>query len=90
MLIVDSDGNTEVAFVGRSKVEKRPMMLVEAERNGQRISLILQNAETIRLTSPDGSPISVARLSAGDEVLVYTEESGRHFGIKIDETIVER
>ncbi len=90
VLIVDATGNTEVAFVGRSKIEKRPMMLVEAEHDGQRISLILQNAETIRLTSPDGSPISVARLKPGDEVLAYVEESGRHFGVKIDETIVEK
>jgi 3-dehydroquinate synthase II len=60
------------------------------EHNGRKISLILQNAETIRLTSPDGSPISVTRLDAGDEVLAYIEESGRHFGVEIDETIVEK
>ena len=90
VLIVNAEGETEVAFVGRSKIEKRPMMLVEAEYEGHEISLILQNAETIRLTSPDGSPISVARLKKKDEVLVYIEESGRHFGVKIDETIVER
>jgi 3-dehydroquinate synthase II len=89
-LIVDADGKTEVAFVGRSKVEKRPMMLVEAEYDGQKLSLILQNAETIRLTSPDGSPVSVTHLNIGDEVLALVEKSGRHFGIKIDETIVER
>jgi 3-dehydroquinate synthase II len=89
-LIVDSDGKTAVAFVGRSKIEKRPMMLVEADYNGQKISLILQNAETIRLTSPDGSPASVTHLSIGDEVLVYAEESGRHFGVKIEESIVEK
>ena len=89
-LVVDSDGKTAAAFVGRSKIEKRPMMLVEAEHNGQKISLILQNAETIRLTRPDGSPVSVTHLNTGDEVLAYVEESGRHFGIKIDETIVEK
>jgi len=88
--IVDADGKTEIAFVGRSKIERRPMMLVEAEHDGHSISLILQNAETIRLTAPDGSPISVAQLDGGDEVLAYIEESGRHFGVKIDETIVEK
>ncbi|MFC1717637.1 3-dehydroquinate synthase II [Candidatus Poribacteria bacterium] len=90
VLITDASGETEVAFVGRSKIEKRPMMLVEAEYEGQKLSLILQNAETIRLTSPDGSPISVARLHEGDEVLACVEESGRHFGVKIEETIVEK
>ena len=54
------------------------------------LSLILQNAETIRLTGPEGDPISVARLHEGDEVLVCIEESGRHFGVKIEESIVEK
>jgi len=90
VLIVDAKGETEVAFVGRNKIEKRPMMLVEAQHEGQNISLILQNAETIRLTSPDGSPISVANLHEGDKVLVLIGESGRHFGVKIEESIVEK
>ncbi len=90
VLIVDHQGKTEIAFVGRSKIERRPMMLVSAEHNGQKISLILQNAETIRLTSSDGSPLSVTHLKIGDEVLAYVEESGRHFGVKISETIVEK
>ncbi len=90
VLIVDHQGKTEVAYVGRSKIERRPMMLVSAEYNDQKISLILQNAETIRLTGSDGSPISVTSLRTGDEVLAYVEEAGRHFGVKINETIVER
>src|SRR3989339_1293283 len=48
-LIVDSEGNTEIAIVGRTKIEKRPLMMLEADANGKKISLILQNAETIRL-----------------------------------------
>lgn len=90
VLIVDDKGKTEITFVGRSKIERRPMMLVEAEYQGQKISLILQNAETIRLTKPDGSPVSVTHLDIGDDILVRLEESGRHFGVKIDETIVEK
>jgi 3-dehydroquinate synthase II len=90
VLIVDAKGKTDVTFVGRSKIERRPMLLVEADYNGQKVSLVLQNAETIRLTNPDGSPISVTHLNTGDEVLVHVEGSGRHFGVKIEETIVER
>lgn len=90
VLIVDATGRTEVSFVGRSKIERRPMMLITAEHDGQGLSLILQNAETIRLTAPDGSPISVARIKPGDEVLAHVEKAGRHFGTKIDETIIER
>jgi len=89
-LVVDSKGNTEIAIVGRTKVEKRPLMLVEANTNNKTISLILQNAETIRLVKPNGKPISIVKLKKGDEVLAYTEEAGRHFGVKIKETIVEK
>jgi len=87
VLVVDSKGNTLEAIVGRSKIEKRPLMLVEADANGKKISLILQNAETIRLVKPNGKPISIVKVKAGDEVLAYTEDAGRHFGMKIKETI---
>jgi 3-dehydroquinate synthase II len=76
--------------VGRAKVERRPLVLVEAEGNGQPFSIILQNAETIRLTAPSGEAVSLVDLKEGDEVLVCREEAGRHFGVKIDETIVEK
>ncbi len=90
VLIIDYKGRSEVGFVGRAKVEKRPMMLVEAAHNGKTLSLVLQNAETIRLTKPGGEPVSIARLKPGNSVLAYLEEAGRHFGVKIDETIVEK
>ena len=90
VLVVDHEGHTETAFIGRVKVEKRPMFLVEAEADGKNISLILQNAETIVLTSPLGKPVSIPTLKKGDEVMAYLEEGGRHFGIKVKETIVER
>lgn len=89
-LVVDSKGNTEIAIVGRTKVEKRPLMVVEADAGGKKISLILQNAETIRLVKPNGKPISIVKLKRGDEVLAYIEEAGRHFGMKIKETITEK
>jgi 3-dehydroquinate synthase II len=76
--------------VGRTKVEKRPLMLLEAECRGKTISTILQNAETIRLTQPNGKPISVVELKKGNKVLAFLEEAGRHFGIKIEETIKEK
>lgn len=90
VMIVDFEGRASRAVVGRLKIEKRPLMLVEAEVDGDVISTILQNAETIRLTKPDGSPISIVSLKKGDEVLVAVEKAGRHFGMKIDETIVEK
>jgi 3-dehydroquinate synthase II len=90
VMIVNFEGKSYPAVVGRAKVEKRPLVLVEAEEKGETISVILQNAETIRLIQPDGKAISLIDLQEGSEVLVTREKGGRHFGVQIDETIVER
>jgi len=90
VLIVDFKGNAAIGAVGRLKIEKRPLMLVRATVKDKEVTSILQNAETIRLTAPDGNPISVVKLGPGDKVLVAVEKGGRHFGHKIDETITER
>ncbi len=91
-LLVDPKGNTETAVIGRIKIERRPMILVKANAGGKEFTLVLQNAETIRLTAPGGGFISVTKLKAGDEVLAYLQEEGvgRHFGTKIEETIKEQ
>jgi len=90
VIIANHRGETFVTSIGRIKLEKRPMLNILAEINGREISVILQNAETIRLTKPSGEPISVVQLKAGDKVLGYIEEGGRHFGYKIKETIQEK
>jgi len=90
ILIHDYKGNASVGIIGRLKIEKRPMMLIKADIDGKEVTTIVQNAETIRLTSPDGEPLSVVSLKQGDKVLVSTESCGRHFGHKIEETITEK
>lgn len=90
VLTVDKDGKTQNAIVGRVKIEKRPLMLVEAEYNGVKLRTLLQNAETIRLVKEDGKPISVAELKVGDKIMVYLNPGARHFGMAIEETIIEK
>ena len=90
VMVVDYQGKSQTAYLGRNKIEKRPMMLIEAEAEGHPIGLVLQNAETIRLVSPDGKAISVTKLKPGDKVLGHIEKAGRHFGMKVDETLIER
>lgn len=90
MLIADFEGATQQATVGRVKIERRPLLLIEAEFEGVRGSILLQNAETIRLTAPGGEAVSVVDLGPGDMVLVATENAGRHFGTKVEETIWEK
>jgi 3-dehydroquinate synthase II len=90
VLLVDFQGKSQTAYLGRNKIEKRPMMLIEAQAGGMPISLVMQNAETIRLVAPDGKAVSITDLKPGDEVLGHIEKAGRHFGIQVDETLIER
>ncbi len=90
VLTVDQEGNSKVAIVGRVKIEKRPLMLVEAESDGVILRTLLQNAETIRLVAEDGTPLSVAELKVGDKVMIYLDPKARHFGMAIEETIIEK
>ena len=91
ILIADKSGTTSIANVGRSKIEKRPLLVVSARaHDGTEYSVVLQNAETIRLTGEDGSPRSVVHLVKGDKVLGYVEGGGRHFGMSVDESIMEK
>ncbi|MFP4474836.1 MAG: 3-dehydroquinate synthase II [Desulfatibacillaceae bacterium] len=90
VLVADWTGKTVPAVVGRVKMERRPLLMIRASVDGREINTILQNAETIRLVRPDGSPVSVVALASGDRVLVHTEEGARHFGHKIEESISEK
>ena len=90
VLLVDCTGKSQTAYLGRNKIEKRPMMLIEAEAEGMPIGLVMQNAETIRLVCPTGEAISVTSLKPGDKVLGHIEKAGRHFGMQVDETLIER
>ena len=90
VIVTSHDGICREVTVGRVKIEKRPLLLVEAEYEGKKVSVILQNAETIRLVRPDGSAISVSVLSPGDTIMGALEEGGRHFGIAIKESILEK
>ncbi len=90
VLVVDHSGRSSEAVVGRVKIERRPLLLVTARSGDEEFSVVLQNAETIRLTDPSGKPVSVVKLAPGDKVLAAIEEGGRHFGMKIKERIMEK
>ena len=90
VLLVDRSGHSRSVDIARVKIERRPMLLIEASHGDETVMTIVQNAETVRLVTPDGSK-SVTELSSGDEVLVRLDKGGRHFGIKVlDEMIIER
>lgn len=90
--IVNKEGQSRKAVVGRSKIETRPLLLLKAEIEGETGTVILQNAETIRLIKPDGKLVSVTEVKVGDSVLGFAKPAtGRHFGMEVpDEYIVEK
>jgi len=87
--VVDSDGETREAVVGRVKIEKRPMFRVQAEIDGDRVETLLQNAETIKVHTRDGRT-AITDLEAGDDVLLFYEQTARHFGEAVEESIIEK
>ncbi len=88
--IVRWDGKVRQSYVGRVKIERRPMLLIRAEVDGEEGTVILQNAETIKLIAPEGRHVSVSELNVGDEVLVWIGTKSRHFGMEVEEFIIEK
>lgn len=90
VLLVNSKGRSRSVDVARVKIERRPMLLIEASNTERLIKTIVQNAETVRLITPSGSK-PVSDIKPGDEVLVRLEAGGRHFGTRVpEEMIIER
>jgi len=99
--IVDRDGNVRPGAVDRNKIETRPMLLVEAEYEGEIFGKIIQNAGTVRLVG-DKSISTTEMLRKVDRglkrmteelfVKVYlgTDKMGRHCGMLADEYIEEK
>ncbi len=91
VLITDHNGNVRSTTVGRAKIEKRPLIMIKASINNEIGSVIVQDAETIHFVKPRDGTTSVTELKNGDEVLAYVKSvTGRHFGMEIDEYILEK
>ena len=89
VLVVDRNGNVRLTNVARAKIEWRPMLLIETKYKDKRLKLIAQNAETIRVVTPEGS-IPVTDLKKGDKILARVEDGGRHFGTLVKkEAVIE-
>jgi 3-dehydroquinate synthase II len=92
VLVIDSHGRARRATVGRSKIERRPMLMIKAQTDDEVGGIIAQDAETIRFVRPGGHLVSVTHLKKGDTVLVHAKSAtGRHFGMEVsDEYILEK
>jgi 3-amino-4-hydroxybenzoic acid synthase len=87
---VHKSGRTREIYVGRSKIEIRPLILIEAEGpNQQRLNIIMQDDWHVRVFSHECKPLNVTELRPGDRVLGHFTRPGRHVGIQVDEHIIE-
>eukprot|EP00180_Rhodochaete_pulchella_P001029 Plantae.Rhodophyta-Rhodochaete_pulchella.ctg18482.p1 GENE.Plantae.Rhodophyta-Rhodochaete_pulchella.ctg18482~~Plantae.Rhodophyta-Rhodochaete_pulchella.ctg18482.p1 ORF type:complete len:417 (+),score=60.16 Plantae.Rhodophyta-Rhodochaete_pulchella.ctg18482:974-2224(+) len=86
--------------VGRVKIERRALLLVEAdvaktpesgEARPSLATILVQNAETVRLAggAPGSVSISASSLRPGNKLLVKTDTAARHIGIPIKEALIE-
>ncbi len=89
VLVLDSKGNARRATVGRSKIERRPMLMIKAKVGNEIGGIIAQDAETIRFVKPNGHLVSVTHLKKGDMVLAHAKHAtGRHFGMEVDDEYI--
>jgi 3-dehydroquinate synthase II len=89
VLAVEPNGNPRSVRVGRIKIERRPMVLVEIDRKGRRYTAFLQEAETVRL-SAENDRVATTHLEVGQRVFGAAFPPARHLGGVVEETIEER
>ena len=92
VLILNSKGKARRVTVGRSKIERRPMLMIKASVGKEIGGIIAQDAETIRFIKSNGQLVSVTHLKKGDTIMVHAKSAtGRHFGMEVsDEYILEK
>jgi 3-dehydroquinate synthase II len=88
VIVVPGHGARSVR-VGRLKIERRPLTQVTVEAEGARSTAFLQEAETVRLLTDEG-PVPVPELRPGQRLAAGRFPAGRHLGVSVEETIVER
>jgi 3-amino-4-hydroxybenzoic acid synthase len=90
-LAVDVHGHTRVVTVGRTKIETRPLLSIDAVApDGRTVNAIVQDDWHVRILGPDGVPLNSTELRPGDVVLGYLPTHDRHVGYPIDELCHEQ
>jgi 3-dehydroquinate synthase class II len=89
VLAVSDAGVARTVTIGRLKIERRPLLLIEAEAEGERLNVFIQDDWHVRLIGKEGAIRPSREIEIGDSLLAYRDKPGRHVGIAIDETIRE-
>jgi 3-dehydroquinate synthase II len=89
ILVTSPAGTSRSVRVGRIKIERRPLVLVEGEARSRRYTVFLQEAETVRLSTEAGR-VATTDLRTGAMAWGVPLAAGRHLGVAVEETVVER
>ncbi|MDB4986235.1 MAG: hypothetical protein JWN04_1413 [Myxococcaceae bacterium] len=89
VFVVDSKGQARVVTIGRLKIERRPMLKIEADVEGVRLNTFIQDDWHVRMFGSEGEIRPSAEIHVGDRLLAHLDRPGRHVGIAIEETILE-
>jgi 3-amino-4-hydroxybenzoic acid synthase len=91
VLAVNATGRARPVTVGRTKIEARPLLAIDAvAADGRTANLIVQNDWHVRVLGPDGAVLNTTALRPGDKVLGHLPTKDRHVGYAIDETCREQ
>ena len=83
-------GAIRESILGRRKIEHRPFLLIKVkDRKNNDGHIFLQQAETVRLVSDKGEPISITQLKIGDSILGKASNHGTHIGNTVLGTVEE-
>lgn len=89
LYVVNSAGNARKVTVARLKIERRPLLLIEAEIEGIKVNAFIQDDWHVRVFGSKGEICPSSEVKVGSQLLGYLDTPGRHVGIPISETIKE-
>jgi 3-amino-4-hydroxybenzoic acid synthase len=90
VLCVNTKGEARELTVGRVKMEVRPLLLIKGKADQVELNVIVQDDWHIRLMGANGEPKNATTIRSGDKLLSFISTPGRHVGIRVAETIIER
>ena len=90
VLVARPGGPGRAVRVGRLKIERRPLVMIEWRLAGRARTLFVQEAETVRLSTPSGDAVAATAIGPGAHLLGVRLPAGRHLGRAVEETVEER
>ena len=89
VLAVSSQGVARTVTIGRLKIERRPLLCIEAVCEGATLNTFIQDDWHVRMMGSKGEIRPSREVEVGDHLLAYRDVPGRHVGLPIQETIRE-